>query len=140
MSEVLIQGLRTEWNYHLAVQNLMKELPDFKTAKQLDKWRFDHLKNSPELLAKYVMPATIKAYLLRLEQHDKLKQFALVQWNSIVYYLNRISVNLNQLAHQANRGDQVDGEELQRLVQATMNLSQLISKKFKENDSHVCKK
>lgn len=140
MSEVLIQGLRTEWNYHLAVQNLMKELPDFKTAKQLDKWRFDHLKNSPELLAKYVMPATIKAYLLRLEQHDKLKQFALVQWNSIVYYLNRISVNLNQLAHQANRGDQVDGEELQKLVQATMNLSQLISKKFKENDSHVCKK
>ena len=33
MSEVLIQGLRTEWNYHLAVQNLMKELPDFKTKK-----------------------------------------------------------------------------------------------------------
>ena len=140
MSKVILRGLKTEWNYHLAVQSLMKELPDFKTVKQLDKWRFDHLKDSPELLSKYVMPATIKAYLLRLEQHDKLKQFALIQWNSIVYYLNRIGVNLNQLALQTNRGNQVDDEELQKLVQATMNLSQLINKKFKGKDDHVCKK
>ena len=140
MSKLLIRGLKTEWNYHLAVQSLMKELPEFKTAEQLDKWRLDHLKDSPELLAKYVMPATIKAYLLRLEQHDKLKKFALIQWNSIVYYLNRIGVNLNQLAHQANQGNRVDDEELRKLVQATMNLSQLINKKFKEQDDHVCKK
>lgn len=140
ISKVLLRGLKTEWNYHLMVQSLMSELPDFKTAKQLDKWRFNHLKDSPELLAKYVMPSTIKAYLYRLEQHDKLEQFVMIQWNSIVYYLNRIGISLNQLAHHANRGDLVDGEELQRLIQATMNLSKLINKKFKEKDDHVCKK
>lgn len=140
MSKVLMRGLKTEWNYHLAVQSLMKELPDFKTAEQLDKWRFNHLKDSPELLAKYVMPATIKAYLYRLEQHDKLKQFAMIQWNSIVYYLHRIGVNLNQLAHHANQGDPVDDEQLQKLIQATVDLSQLINKKFQEGGNHVRKK
>lgn len=134
MSKVLLRGLKTEWNYHLAVQSLMKELPDFRTAKQLDKWRFDHLKDSPELLAKYVMPATIKAYVLRLEQHDKLKQLALIQWNSIVYYLNRIGVNINQLAHRANQGSQVSSDELQTLIKAVMQLSQLIREKFKDGD------
>lgn len=134
MSKVLLRGLKTEWNYHVAVQSLMKELPNFKTFKQLDKWRFDHLKNSPELLAKYVMPATIKTYLLQLEQHNKLKQFALIQWNPIVYYLNRIGVNLNQLAHQANQGSQVSSDELQTLIKAVMQLSQLIKEKFKDGD------
>lgn len=134
MSKVLLRGLKAEWNYHLAVQSLMKELPDFRTAKQLDKWRFDHLKDSPELLAKYVMPATIKAYVLRLEQHDKLKQLALIQWNSIVYYLNRIGVNINQLVHRANQGSQVSSDELQTLIKAVMQMSQLIREKFKDGD------
>ena len=134
MSKVLIRGLKTEWNYHIAVQSLMKELPDFKTAKQLDKWRFNHLKDSPELLAKYVMPATIEAYIYRLEQHDKLKCFALIQWNTVVYFLNRIGVNLNQLAHKANQGSQVSSNELQTLIKAVMQLSQLIKEKFKDGD------
>lgn len=137
MSKVLLRGLKTELDYHLAVQNLMKELPDFQSVKQLDEWRFKHLKSSPELLAKHVMPATIKAYLCRLEQHDKLKQFALIQWNSIVYYLNRIGVNLNQLAHQANQGNAVNSEQLQKLIQVTVSLSRLINDKFKGDDSDV---
>lgn len=134
MSKVLLRGLKAEWNYHVAVQSLMKELPNFKTVKQLDKWRLEHLKNSPELLAKYVMPATIEAYIYRLEQHDKLKQFALIQWNTVVYFLNRIGVNLNQLAHKANQGSQVSSNELQTLIKAVMQLSKLIKEKFKDGD------
>ena len=86
------------------------------------------------------MPATIKAYLDRQEQHDKLQQLALIQWNSIVYYLNRIGINLNQLAHKANQGGQVDVEELRKLTQAIMNLSQIINDKFKESGADVYQK
>ena len=140
MSKVLLRGLKTEWYYYLAVQSLMKKLPNFTSTQQLDQWRFEHFKNCPELLASYVMPATIKTYLIRLEQHDKLQQFALVQWNSIVYYLNKIGVNVNQLAHKANQGDQVDGKELRNLARTIMNLSQLINQKFEKGDSHVREK
>ncbi|MEK1432492.1 MobC family plasmid mobilization relaxosome protein [Limosilactobacillus fermentum] len=140
MSKVLLRGLKTEWYYYLAVQSLMNKLPNFTSTQQLDQWRLEHFKNCPELLASYVMPATIKTYLTRLEQHDKLQHFALIQWNSIVYYLNRIGVNLNQLAHRANQGGQVDGDELQKLTQATMNLSQIINNKFKESGADVREK
>lgn len=140
MSKVLLRGLKTEWYYYLAVQSLMNKLPNFTSTQQLDQWRFKHFKDSPELLASYVMPATIKTYLVRLERHDKLRQLALIQWNSIVYYLNRIGVNVNQLAHKANQGDQVDIKELRKLTQAIMNLSQIINDKFQESGADVREK
>lgn len=140
MSKVLLRGLKTEWYYYLAVQSLMSELPNFTSTQQLDQWRFEHFKDCPELIASYVMPMMIKAYLIRLEQHDKLQHFALIQWNAIVYYLNRIGVNVNQLAHRANQGGQVDGEELRKLTQAIMNLSQIINDKFKESGADVREK
>ncbi|MEK1308410.1 MobC family plasmid mobilization relaxosome protein [Limosilactobacillus fermentum] len=140
MSKVLIRGLRTEINYHAMVQDLMKKLPKFVSTQQLDGWKFKHLKNCPELLSKYVMPATIKAYLDRQEQHDKLQQLALIQWNSIVYYLNRIGINLNQVAHRANQGVEVDVKELQKITKAIMGLSKLINQKFKESGADVCQK
>lgn len=138
MSKVLLRGLKTEWNYYLTVQSLLKELPAFSSVKQFDEWRLKHLKNSPELLAKYVMPATIKTYASQLERSNKLKQFMLIQWNSIAYYLNRIGVNVNQLAHRANQGNQVDKNELKKLTQSIINLSQIIDKKTKEGDMDKC--
>ena len=130
MSKVLLQGLKTEWNYYLAVQQLMKETPRFKSVEQLEKWKLKYFKNSPELLAKYVMPATLKIYLTQLEKHDKLAQFKLIQWNTIAYFLNRIGVNLNQLAHKANQESQVSREDLQMLTKSVMQLSKLIQVKF----------
>lgn len=140
MSKVLLRGLKTEINYYATVRSFVKKLPKFTSTQQLDDWQFKHLKNSPELLSKYVMPATIKAYLTRQEYHDKLQQLALIQWNSIVYYLNRIGVNLNQITHKANQGIEVDVKELQEITKATMNLSKLINQKFKESGADVCQK
>lgn len=140
MSRVLLDGLQVEWIYYQTVLNLMKKLPDFDSTEQMDKWLFNRLKGYPELLAKCVPAATIKTYLVQLEQHNKLSKCALIQRNSITYYLNRIGNNLNQLTHKANQGFQVDLKELRLLTKATIELSELIEQEFKESENDVCEK
>ena len=132
MSNVLLRGLQNEWIYYHTIVNFMKKFPDFTSTKQMDMWLLDRLKGHPELIAKCVPAAIIKTYLIQLEHDDELKENVLIQWNSIMYYLNRIGNNLNQLTHKVNQGNLDDLAELRSLTKATLALSELIEQKFKE--------
>lgn len=126
MSSVINQGMKDQWIYYSSVKKLMNKLPKFETVDQIERWRLEHLKDSPAMVSKYVSAAAIMTYVSELQKARLAENSDIDNQETIAYLLKTISNNINQLARRSNSGVDVPKEELRNVTKAVIKLTQAI--------------
>ncbi len=130
MSDVVNRGIETEWTFYTSVQKLIKELPSFKIPSDIEKWRLERFKDSPELLSLYVKPTVIAAYSQELFLKRKLEMRRIDNLSTVNYAVKQIGNNINQLARKANSGVDVPKDELRLYTKEVIKLRNAINAIF----------
>jgi len=135
MSDVINRGIDVEWEFYTTVQKWTDKLPQFNSLEDLQNWRLEQFKNSPELLSKYVIPTTIASYAQEMEL-DRKAQLEMNRYlETINYSINQIGGNINQLARRANSGGEVSKSELRNYTKEVIQLRNVIGEVFKKKIS-----
>lgn len=132
MSDVVNRGIDTEWIFYCQLKKLSDKIPNFRNIDEIQSWRMSSFHNSPELLAKYVLPATILKYMEELNTDRRAKQELIDNLETIQYLIKNIGGNINQLARHANSGNTVSKRELRDLTHAVIQLKNSIDENFKK--------
>lgn len=132
ISNVINKGINDRWTYYLAIQSLISDTPTFKSSDEVERWRMDHLKGSPALIAKYVKAESIMEYTSELKKNRKIREDESDIQDTTAYLLKMIGNNINQIARKANSGVDVPREDLRRMTKAVLKLIDVIKDNRKE--------
>lgn len=131
-NDVITRGVETEWEYYRMMQRLPKDFSVLTTAEQLEDWRVQQLKDSPELMAKYATPIAINRYTNELAQQRQLDIVQQATYDDTSRVLRGIANNINQLAKLAHQGRDISIDELSRLTHATIQLKDVFLDALKQ--------
>lgn len=132
MSDVVNRGIDTEWIFYCQLKKLSDKIPNFRNIDEIQSWRMNGFHDSPELLAKYVLPTTILKYMEELNSDRRAKQEMIDSLDTIQYLIKSIGTNINQLARHANSGGTVSKRELRDLTRSIINLKNSFDENFKK--------
>ena len=128
MSNVVNRGIDTEWILFSEMKKIKVNPLNFKSVNDIQDWKVNSFKDSPELLTKYVLPSTILNYIVETSKTRQVNQNLVDNLETVQYAIRIIGTNINQLAKKANSGRNVSKEELKKLTRAVISLKSTIDK------------
>lgn len=128
MSNVVNRGIDTEWILFSEMKKIKVSPLNFKSIDDIQDWKMNSFKESPELLTRYILPSTILNYIEETSKSRQVNQNLVDNLETIQYAIRIIGTNINQLAKKANAGRDVSKEELKSLTRAVISLKSTIDK------------